>query len=138
MQLCVFVVRTTIDIFEIQVSGKSATALFFFLSKLSISEHSSSIGICIKKGKKTFQSELSGHVRSKVEFFDALPNYVLRVGQIVFTKRVYTQETFFIKPLYLMILLKPTSIYDRQRGPFEFSSLCKLTFSLVITHSSSH
>ena len=56
-------VRTTIEIFEILVSGRSAKPFFFFkISKVSISEHFGSIGICIKKG------EGGGSI-----FFDALP-----------------------------------------------------------------
>ena len=56
-------------------SGRSTTSHFFILSKLSISEHSGSIGICIKEAKKILflfflsakgteggVSEFSGHV----------------------------------------------------------------------------
>ena len=52
MEVCVFVVRTTVEIFEIKVTGRSAITRSF-LSKLSISEYSGSIGICIKKGEKS-------------------------------------------------------------------------------------
>ena len=34
-------------------SGRSSSTHFFFSSKVSISEHSSSIGICLKKGEKS-------------------------------------------------------------------------------------